>query len=567
MDYQNPCNNTTNGHSIHVPFFRIIMGIEVSPWNFAKKNTMLPIKSVSLIASFLFFAIFVAPQSLQAQETKVLTLADGSKIEAKEVSVVGDMLQVNTTYGKLKISKDRLSATTRNKYFGAPPQEKPTISSTNNSTTAVSTSGLKSAPVSTSGVVPASPPNSAQPASNGSKINMKGTSAAPTGTSEWQQFRGPNGNGVSADTAINIDWKTKPPTLLWSVPLKDEGWSNPCVAGGVVFQMDHDQAKGEDLVRALDLQTGQEKWQTALPGLKRPINGYTSASPAFDDNRIYVINREMLVTCLDAVTGKQLWQRNALADFAAQPPEKAWGFNASPLIDENRLIIIPGGAEAAVVALNKETGETIWKMPGGPAGHASPIVFTGAGKKEYVVLNSEGLIGIDPVDGNRLWTLPHVTQFNQNCATPLAIDQQIFITSAFGVGSKLVELAGDNPAVTWASKELQARFSSPVCLKNAIYGGTDSKGELVCLDVATGKVGWKQPGFEFGPLASAGGVLVAINGKTGEVVLVEANAEKYNELGRISLNPAGTTWNNPVICSGRLLVRNKSTLFCFNVAP
>ena len=527
---------------------------------------MLPIKSVSLIASLLCFVIFVAPRSLQAQETKVLRLADGSKIEATEVTVVGDMLQVNTTYGKLKLSKDRLSAEARSKYFSAPPQEKPKISSINNSTTAVATSELKPAPVST--VVPASSSNSTLPASNGSKSNMKGTSAASTADSEWRQLRGPNGNGVSADTAMNIDWKTKPPALLWSVPLKDEGWSNPCVAGGVVFQLDHDLAKGEDLVRALDLQTGQEKWQTALPGLKRPINGYTSASPAFDDNRIYVINRgEMLVTCLDAVTGKQLWQRNALADFAAQPPEKAWGFNASPLIDENRLIIIPGGAEASVVALNKVTGETIWKMPGGPAGHASPIVFVGTGKKEYVVLNSEGLIGIDPADGKRLWTLPHVTQFNQNCATPLAIDQQIFITSAFGVGSKLVDLTGDKPVVTWATKDLQARFSSPVCLKNAIYGGTDSKGELVCLDLATGKVGWKQPGFEFGPLATAGGALVAINGKTGEVVLVEANAEKYNELGRISLNPAATTWNNPVICSGRLLVRSKSALFCYNVAP
>ena len=109
---------------------------------------MLPIKFVSLIASFLFFAIFVAPQSLQAQETKVLRLADGSKIEATEVTVVGDTLQVNTTYGKLKLSKERLSAEARNKYFSAPPQEKPKISSTNNSTTAVLTSELKPAPAS-----------------------------------------------------------------------------------------------------------------------------------------------------------------------------------------------------------------------------------------------------------------------------------------------------------------------------------------------------------------------------------------------------------------------------------
>ena len=389
---------------------------------------------------------------------------------------------------------------------------------------------------------------------------------------EWRQFRGPNGSGISGDSAINLDWQAKPPAKLWSVPLNDAGWANPCVANGMVFLLDHQAAPAtiEDIVRALDLKTGRGSWTFSCPGLSKNQNGFTGASPAFDDNRVYVISRLLLVTCLDAQTGQKIWQRDCAAEFTgAKAAETAWGFNASPLVDENRLILVPGAPDAAVVALNKVTGETIWKTPGRQAAHASPIIYRSGDAKQYVIFNSEGLVGINPVDGKRLWTAPHTTQFNQNSATPIVVGNRIFMTSAFNVGSALVDVADNKPSTVWSSKELQSRFSSPVCIKDCIYGVTqpENPGSLVCLDSGTGKVNWKQPGFEFGPISAAGGAILALNGKTGDVVLIEANAEKYNELGRIKLAPEGAAWNLPIVAGGNLLVRTKKNLFCFNVAP
>ena len=399
---------------------------------------------------------------------------------------------------------------------------------------------------------------------------------------EWRQYRGPNGDGSSGDAAISLDWQAKPPPLLWSLPLNDNGWSNPCVAGGVVFVTDHLNTMGpadaqgkrpiekaDDIVRALDLKTGKELWNVICPGIKKDQFGYSGPTPSTDGEKLYVVSRGLTVTCLENKTGKQLWQRNAAVDFAARPSEASWGFNASPLLDGDRLYLVAGGAEATVVALNKETGETIWKAPGGEAGQATPILYGAGEDRQVVIFNAEGLIGFSTKDGRRLWTQPHITKYNQNSSTPIIIGQRIFITSAWEVGSALVDVTGNKPAPVWETKELQARFSSPVCVKGCIYGVSmpEKTGNLVCLDAATGKVNWKQPGFEFGPLGAAGGAIMAINGKTGDLVLVEANATQYKELGRIKPDKKATAWNNPIVTDGKLLVRTQKTLFCYDVSP
>lgn len=399
---------------------------------------------------------------------------------------------------------------------------------------------------------------------------------------DWRQYRGPNGNGSSGDAAINADWQAKPPALLWSLPLNDKGWNNPCVLGSTVFISDHrittppPDAQGkapppvhEDIVLALELQTGKELWSVALPGSKKDRYGYTGPTTVTDGERLFVTNRELLVTCLEAKSGKPLWQRDIGGDCAGRPPEANWGFTLSPLLDDGKLFLAPGGVQAAVVALEAATGKTLWQAPGGPAGHASPILYGEGAARQVVVYNGEGLVGYSAKDGKRLWTQPRPTQFNQNSSTPIVVGQRIFMTSAWNVGAALVDVAGDKPALVWETKELQARFSSPVAANGCIFGVSqpENPGSLVCLDAATGKVNWKQPGFEFGPLAVAGGFVLAVNGKNGEIALVEANAAKYIEHGRIKPDPKGTAWNNPVVADGKLLIRTTKRLSCYDVAP
>jgi len=102
-----------------------------------------------------------------------------------------------------------------------------------------------------------------------------------------------------------------------------------------------------------------------------------------------------------------------------------------------------------------------------------------------------------------------------------------------------------------------------------IYGVSEpqSPGHLVCLDAVTGATKWKQPGFDFGPLGAVGDTLIVLNGKTGDIVLVQATSVAYRELGRIKSEQPAPAWNLPIVADGKLLVRNKKSLFCLNVAP
>ncbi len=406
--------------------------------------------------------------------------------------------------------------------------------------------------------------------------------AAVSYAAEWPLFRGPNGNGISPDARINMDWNAKPPAVLWTFRMSDSGWSNPAVGDNKVFVIDHVTSeskdaegkvtgqKGEDMVRALDMKTGIEIWSFAYPGMPQERYGTTGPSPALNDGKLYTVSRNMLVHCLDAKTGRQIWERDCAKDFDARPAEVNLGHNASPLVDENRLILIPGGLDAAVVALDKNTGATLWKAPGSNAGHASPIAYGSGKSKQYIAFIGEGLVGLNPETGARLWVYEWKTTCNQNSATPLAIGNRIFFVSAWKMGAGLLDISNvSSPTLVWKNKEAEVRFSSPVYLNGNIYCTSmpENPGYLLCLNAETGAINWKQPGFNFGPLSAAGGALIAVAGKTGDVVLIEPSSAAYKELGRIHPSEPTTAWNAAIVVDGRMYVRTKKMLTCYDVVP
>ena len=399
---------------------------------------------------------------------------------------------------------------------------------------------------------------------------------------EWPQFRGPTDNGVSPDARINRDWNAKPPAVLWIFRMSDSGWSIPCIGDNKVFVIDHvtNQTKdaggnvigqkGEDTVRALDIKTGKEIWSFAYSGMPNEKNGTTGSSPALDNGKLYTVSRNMMVHCLDASTGKQIWERDGAKDFDARPAEQIWGHNASPLVDENRLILIPGGPDAAVVALDKNTGATLWKAPGSNAGYSSPIVYGNGKSRQYIAFIGEGLVGLNPETGARLWSFPWKTTNNQNCATPIVVENRIFFASAWKMGAGLLDISNlSSPALVWKNKEAEVRFSSPVYLDGNIYCTSmpENPGFLLCINARTGTTNWKQPGFNFGPLSAAGGALIAVDGKTGDIVLIESNSTDYKELGRIHPAESTTAWNAAIVVDGRMYARTRKVLTCYDVAP
>lgn len=372
---------------------------------------------------------------------------------------------------------------------------------------------------------------------------------------DWPNFLGPTRNSLSPETGLNKNWTAQPPRELWRVPMNDDGYAGPSVANGKLFIVDHQGDK--DMVRALDLKTGKDLWTYTYDDKSKPNHGFARATPTVEAGKVYTVSRFGIVHCLDEQTGKVIWRKDVVAEFKGILPrwEMAW----SPMTDGDKLIVVPGGDGAAVATLNKHTGATIWKGGGSDKpGYATPVVATLGGVKQYIVFTAFHLIGVEAATGKLLWQVPWRTDWDVNAATPLIVGDKIFITSNYKHGCALVDVAANKPTVVWENTELQCHFNSPVLYNGHIYGISNW---MACLDPASGRALWKQSGFEKGGLIIADGVILALDGAKGDLVMVEASPRAYRELGRIK-PLGGQSWTAPVLADGKLVIRNKKTLAC-----
>ena len=377
---------------------------------------------------------------------------------------------------------------------------------------------------------------------------------------DWPKWRGPNGDGISPETGINKNWAEKPPKVLWKVSLGDEGYAGPSVADGKLFIIDH---KGsDDIVRAIDINTGKDVWTFSYPDASKPNEGFALSTPVYDDGRLYTISQLGKVHCLDATTGDKVWMLDMAADLGGRRPP--WDMAGSPFIDGDKLILTPGGANAAVAAVDKLTGKTIWKGGGGDKpGYATPVVANLDGKKQYVVFTAKHLIGVDSENGGLLWSFPWETGYDVNAATPIVVDDTIFITSGYKHGCALVKVAGGRAEAVWQNQEIQSQFSTPILVDGYVYGTSDP-GRLVCLELKTGKVVWSQKGFQKGGLVGVDGTIIVVDGANGNVAMAELTPQGYQELGRFK-PLGGQSWTAPIVAQGKLFVRNKGALVAIDL--
>ncbi len=311
-------------------------------------------------------------------------------------------------------------------------------------------------------------------------------------------------DGISPETGINKNWTQKLPTILWEVPMSDNGFAGPSVAEGKVFIIDH--AGANDVVRALDLQSGKDIWDFRYDDAGDDDYGFSRATPVYDQGHLFVLGRFGSLFCLNAKTGTQVWSRDIRQDFHGRLP--TWKYAMSPLIDGEKVIICPGGDNAAVVALNKHTGETIWQGGGSDiAGYATPVAATILGVPQYVVFAGKALLGVRANDGTLLWRYPWQTSYDINAATPIVSGNTIYITSGYAVGCALLNITNDGPVKLWDSKAMQSHFNTPVLYHGYLYGTTDP-GDLICLDPNTGQALWRHPGFEKGGVVAVEDVLL-----------------------------------------------------------
>ncbi|TAL06747.1 MAG: polyvinylalcohol dehydrogenase, partial [Verrucomicrobia bacterium] len=215
------------------------------------------------------------------------------------------------------------------------------------------------------------------------------TLAAPNlHANDWAQWRGPNRNGVSTETGLLAEWPKDGPKLLWHVSNIGEGYSTPSVVGDRLFLLSNEGLTNE-FALALSKKDGSRVWSAPLGQVGNPKQqpSYPAArsTPTIEGDVLYALGSDGDLVCFEKSKGKERWRKNLRTDFGGKPGE--WAYSESPLIDGDALICTPGGSSATVVALNKKSGDVMWKCaaPGGDdATYASPIIVEAAGVKQYV---------------------------------------------------------------------------------------------------------------------------------------------------------------------------------------
>jgi outer membrane protein assembly factor BamB len=394
---------------------------------------------------------------------------------------------------------------------------------------------------------------------------------------DWPQFRGPRRDGTSKETGLLKDWPAEGPKLLWKATDLGNGYSSLAIVGDRFYTLGNADMDNE-FVEARNVKDAKVIWKARLGkvGPNTPQANYAStrSTPTVDGQFLYVLSSDGDLASI-TTEGKIRWQKNLRSEFAGQPG--AWAYAESPLVDGDVLIVTPGGPEATIVALNKNTGELTWKsaLPqAGQAAFSSVIPFQPTGAKQYVQLLEKGLIGIEAKSGKFLWHYPKaVSIYGANIPTPLVSDDSIYVASA-GTGGGVIKIAGKEgefqvEEVYFSAKNPTA-IGSVVKLGDHLYGTTG--GAMVCLEFKTGKVLWEERALGPASLLYADN-RIYLHGENGEVALVEPSREVYLQKGRFT--PPGQpphtrgqmekAWAYPALANARLYIRDHNVLWCYDV--
>jgi outer membrane protein assembly factor BamB len=388
---------------------------------------------------------------------------------------------------------------------------------------------------------------------------------------DWPQWRGPNRDGISQDTGLLQEWPEGGPKERWKRTDIGAGYSTPVVVGGKVFVQ---TTKGkEEFALCLDEKNGKEIW-TARIGDHYDIPGNawpgTRSSPTVDGDRVYCLSSKGQLVCFGIGDAKERWKKDLMKDLGGVVgfKEMNWAYCESVLVDGDNVICTPGGKDAAFAALNKMTGEVVWKTAlekSDNAEYSSPMPVVAGGVKQYVGFLRSGLVGIDAKTGKLLWKYEKIADMGANIMTPVVYQDKVFASSSRGGGALLELAASGNPKEIYHQKTLGTSIGGAVLVDGHLYGTT--QGGLYCVELATGKEKWVEPSIGGASICFADGRLYVRRYSTGEIVLVEPNAKEYVEKGRVKQTDRSkfAAWPHPIVANGGLYVRDHDTLVCWEV--
>lgn len=394
---------------------------------------------------------------------------------------------------------------------------------------------------------------------------------------DWPQWRGINRDGVWLETGILEQFPSDGLKIRWRTPVGN-GFSSPVVVGGRVFVTDSELAKpkARERVHAFDAQTGRVLWSYAYD-VHYPVAAFDEkyprgpiATPIVDNGRIYTLGASGCVYSLDAARGSALWQKDLQQEY---PGGEVYP-SPSPLVENDLLILLVGAKPgASVIALNKLTGQQVWKaLDEGPTA-SSPIIVTAGSVRQLIVWTDRSVTSLAPTTGSILWREPLNTTQDAAVSTPVYHEGYLLI------GGLMMKLDANRPAaaILWPKSRATARrvFSdtSTALFRDDFVYSAKSFGELICVDAKTGEQRWETN--KVTDSKSGASVHVTANGDTallyndrGELIRARLTPRGYQELSRTRVLEPPATWNRncawaaPAYSNRHIYARSNKEIVC-----
>lgn len=387
----------------------------------------------------------------------------------------------------------------------------------------------------------------------------------------WPAWGGPTHNFHVPTHGLAASWPATGPGPVWKRDL-GPGYSAVVAADGRLFTLYRDG--NQDVVVALRAEDGNELWNRrydapTLDGSVLQFGSGPNGTPLVVGDRLVTLSYSGKLHCLSVEDGTILWSHDLVPEFEATVLE--FGHSASPIEHDGKIIVLVGGEQMAVVALDPTDGSLVWSSDPGTVSYATPLVIDVDGQQQLVYFSADEIIGLDVADGRRLWSHTAVNQWKNNATTPVwGDDNLLWVATQPDGGTRMLRLSqsGDgstNVEELWADKKISIHYWNSIRIDDTVYASIGNNGSLLtAVDAATGKVLWKERGFSQANFVHTGDMTLVLD-QHGNLALVRLRRTGLEVLSRATISDE-KTWTVPTLVGTRLYIRDATSLQVFELA-
>ena len=384
----------------------------------------------------------------------------------------------------------------------------------------------------------------------------------------WPYFHGPLRDNVSSETDLLKEWPSEGPKLLWEFDECGKGFSGVSIADGMIFTAgDFDDV---EMVLALDM-SGKLLWTSPNGKSWTRANPGSRTTPAYDSGMLYHMNPLGRLAAFRARTGEEVWVVDLVKRFGARYGN--WAMTENVVVDGDLVYCLPGGQGALAAALDKTTGATVWTNGelDEATGYASPIVVTYRGKRQLLAVTIKSVAGLDLETGKMLWSHPHGAKDSINVNAPIFSDGYVFATSGHSGGSRVLKLNAEGSAASqlWLDTEMDNCHGGVILLDGLLYGSAcriGGKGFFVA-ELVSGKTLYHDKDMPKLSLTSADAMIYGFE-EYGRFMLLEPVPEGVRVVSEARVphkSPGNLAYAHPVICDGKLYLRQGPYVYAYDV--